>query len=207
MGKQIATAFSVLFHPLAMPTLLFSLAFYFIPSIAVRLAEGARWDFLLVVFLLTGILPALFIYMLRSLRIISSVSLFNRKERYAPFTMILVFYGAVAYMFSYQIPLGAYISAMFFGITLLILSLMLVTLFFKISIHSASVWGIVGFMIGLNIKFPQGTSFLLPVIGIVLIAGAVSSSRLYLNAHQPSEVGYGAILGFVISFAAVLVLI
>ncbi len=41
---------------------------------------------------------------------------------------------------------------------------------------------------------------LIPVVVSVILAGIVSSARLYLNAHTPHEVYAGVVLGFAVCF-------
>ena len=73
---------------------------------------------------------------------------------------------------------------------------------FKISAHSAGAWGVVGFITAINFKYPDSQLFF-PIIMSIVLAGAINSARLYLNEHDLNEVGWGSVLGFVISFGAI----
>jgi membrane-associated phospholipid phosphatase len=49
-------------------------------------------------------------------------------------------------------------------------------------------------------KAVENGSLLWPTLIVLIVAGLVMSARLYLNAHTPREVLYGALAGFSIGF-------
>lgn len=79
------------------------------------------------------------------------------------------------------------------------------TLFLKISVHSLAMCGALGIMIPLNKVMDDG-SLLEPTLVVLTLAGVVMSSRLYLNAHTPREVLFGAVIGFAGGFFGMLLL-
>ena len=81
--------------------------------------------------------------------------------------------------------------------------LLLITNWFKISIHAAAIWALAGLMAGIFISFP-GENLIYQVAVVFLIAGLVSSSRLYLGRHTQKEVWSGTFLGFSVGFLSVL---
>ena len=83
--------------------------------------------------------------------------------------------------------------------TLLIAILTLITFWYKISIHSASIWGAAGYLAAILVRGHQ-PDVLLPLTITFLVAGAVGSARMYLNLHTLNLVVFGALTGFVISF-------
>ncbi len=85
------------------------------------------------------------------------------------------------------------------GTTLLIAILTLITFWYKISIHSAGIWGAAGYLAAIVVKGHQ-SDVLLPLILTFLVAGAVGSARMYLNLHTLKQVIFGAITGFAVSF-------
>lgn len=82
---------------------------------------------------------------------------------------------------------------------------LIITFFFKISIHSLSVSGAIGILLPLN-KVTEEATLLLPTAFIILAAGLVMSARLLLDAHTPREVLYGGIVGFLVGFGGMVVL-
>jgi membrane-associated phospholipid phosphatase len=91
------------------------------------------------------------------------------------------------------------ILAIFIGASILVAILTIVTVFFKISVHGSGAGSMIGFLLAIMLLYPEH-NLMWALIGIVLIAGSVMTSRLYLNAHTPVEVYSGFALGLFISF-------
>jgi len=81
----------------------------------------------------------------------------------------------------------------------LILTLTVFNFQIKVSAHSASIAGILGFLWGLKLNDPE-IMMLYPVVTTIIAIGVVMSARLLLNAHKPIEIYLGAVLGYVICF-------
>jgi membrane-associated phospholipid phosphatase len=79
------------------------------------------------------------------------------------------------------------------------------TFYEKVSIHSMAICAAVGIFIPLNKAVDDG-SLLIPTAAMLAIAGVVMSARLYLNAHTPRQVMYGAFLGFTVGFTGMMLL-
>ena len=139
------------------------------------------------------------IEMVRRHSVIQSFSMVNRGERVIPFFAITVFYLAVCIMLSNRLGWGSFFLVAMMTITGISFIVTLVTLRWKISVHSVAVSSMVGFLLAAMLARAE-SSLLLPLSGSILMAGAVMSSRLYLNVHTPAQVGYGCLLGFALSF-------
>lgn len=161
--------------------------------------------FMLIIFLITFLIPVVSISFLRVTNTINSFKLNNRKERIIPFSFISVFYLTATFLFIYKVQMGPSINLVLGTITAIIIFITVITFFWKISAHSAGVGGMLGFMLAFYLKDPQfGNLWILALI--VIISGAVMSSRLYLNVHNPRQVYAGALIGFLISFLSILLL-
>jgi hypothetical protein len=84
-------------------------------------------------------------------------------------------------------------------ITVTILGLTVVTLFWKMSAHMTGAGGLLAVVLVLGIKF-QTFEVLYPLLLSIFLAGVIGSSRLYLHAHRPIEVYIGFIYGFLMCF-------
>lgn len=164
----------------------------------------ALYLFTLLVFFVTFVLPVLNILMFKLNGIISSLALPARRDRVVPFIFISVIYSMVTGLFFYKGAFGTNFNKLMLIVTFLVLASTLITFFYKVSIHSLSIWGAVGILLPLN-KVVEGT-LLWPTLAIILIAGLVMSSRLLLNAHTPREVTIGGVVGFSIGFGGLVVL-
>jgi len=194
---------SVAFHPLLLATHLTGLILFVAPEILPSLRPKVYLHFVFLVFLITGFLPALSVFLLRKFKYISDLELTRRGERLIPFIFILVYYAMSSYLFYVKLDVGILFNLVMISVTVLILILILITLSFKISIHSAAIWSGTGYLIAIAIIFPITNLWLLCIV--ILCAGLTTTSRLFLGYHTPKQVWAGAILGFLYSFLVVMV--
>ncbi len=90
-------------------------------------------------------------------------------------------------------------------ITCMVVISLVITFFYKISIHSLAACGGIGILLPLN-KVTEEATLLWPTAFVILAAGLVMSSRLLLDAHTPREVLYGSMVGFLVGFGGMVVL-
>ncbi|MEM9859128.1 MAG: PA-phosphatase [Bacteroidota bacterium] len=202
MNKRLAEFVSYVFHPLLLSTMLLVVLFVFSPNALRPITSANFLPFLGVVFALTFFIPALSVGMLKMTSTITSFKLEDRKERILPFIFISLYYALAVYMFGYQLGLGQTMVILFGTITAVVVLVTIVTLFYKVSVHSAGMWGVLGSMIAIQHKYPDSLLFW-PIIITLLLAGIVNSARLYLSAHSSTQVNLGAFLGFLVCFISV----
>ena len=142
--------------------------------------------------------------------IITSMSLPDRKER-IPVLIITLFYYLLTYYFLRKIHvtnldfLGAFMSFLTGGIILTALSLM-ITFFWKISIHAIGISGLAGAFLGFSeLLFPIQNGGEITIINILLLilVGVVCSARIHLKAHSFLQIIGGITLGFVVEYIVV----
>ena len=203
MMNKAAQFISIVFHPLLFSTYLVLLLGYLFPPMLL-LPVSKLPLFAVVIFGLTFLLPALNLWIFKRFNIISSLSLSDRKERVIPFIFIALIYILVAGMFIYRINLSINFSRISIITASLVIATCLLTLIYKISVHSLSIWGAIGIL--LPLCKPAGQSLVYAVILLIFLAGLVMSARLQLNAHTPREVLVGSLVGFMIGFAGMIIL-
>ncbi len=196
---------SVVFHPLLMATYLSLVLFSEVPELFPRVLPHATTQFILVIFITTCLMPALSIFLLRTFSFISNLELTERSERLKPFIFIAFYYAASSYLFLEKLEMGQIFMTVMIGVTVLIILLSIITIWFKISIHSAAIWSAVGFVSALVVT--TGVNLGGYYYLLIISAGLTGTSRLYLGYHQPKEVWSGAILGFVYSFLIMIIFI
>lgn len=183
---------SYLFHPLLLPTLGLLLIFNMDRS-GLWVPDGEVQLFLLsITFIATFLLPLLNALLLLKMKQISSLAMESRQERKLPYLAAAVFYFTESYfLMNWDVP--ALIKAFMLGATLLVVSVLLINLFWKISAHMVGIGGLCGIMIAVSERLQinmHGT-----IIALFLIAGCTAFSRLKLNAHDPAQVYVGFLLG------------
>ncbi|MEO9482256.1 MAG: hypothetical protein ABJG47_02370 [Ekhidna sp.] len=192
---------SVVFHPLLIATYLSYILFTQSPELFPRVIPQAIPQFILVIFITTCLMPALSIFLLRSFSFISNLELTKRSERIRPFIFIACYYAASSYLFADKLEMGPIFMLVMIGVTILIVLLLIITAWFKISIHTAAIWSAVGFVTALSVTIGLNIGWYF--YALMLAAGLASTSRLYLGYHRPKEVWSGAILGFAYSFLTI----
>jgi len=205
--KILARVVSVIFHPLLMATYLFGLLYYFLPSALYPISQGRQQVLLGFIFMMTFVLPLLGISMLRTVGAISSFTMLNRRERIRPFFLITIVYLFFTYFFAFKLGVGLDDNLFRFLliIDLLVIAATVITFFYKISIHSIGVMGLLGIILPLN-RIVENNTLFIPTIVLILVAGLIMSARLQLNSHTSREVWVGAMIGFVIGFLGMIFL-
>lgn len=201
----LARTVSVVFHPLLLATYLFALFSLIFPAGMDPLKEDGYWNFVFLIFCVTFLLPALNIGIFRTFGSIQSLAMEKREERIIPFSFVAILYSALTYLFYTRTRIGINDNLLKFLIIIdvLVIAATLVTVFYKVSIHSMAIWALIGILLPLN-KVSEDGALLFPTLVSIVAAGLVMTSRLQLNAHTPREVMIGAMLGFGVSFASMI---
>jgi membrane-associated phospholipid phosphatase len=202
--KQVAKFISVVFHPLLLSTYLVIILSYYFPSMLMIRKEN-RMIIVGLVFVFTFVLPAVNLVMLRAFGNIQSLTLQSRKERILPFVFISLLYVLVTFLFYFKLPFSANFNKLMMIISALVVVSLLVTFYYKISIHSIAMGGGIGILLPLN-QVTEQLNLLWPTAFTILATGLVMSSRLVLDAHTPREVMYGGVVGFVVGFFGMIIL-
>ena len=210
----LSKAISIVFQPLFLPIYAF-LLYVTIDHHSTFLirSEQASLHFnyiLSIQILLAVVIPIGSLYVMYRSKIITSMSLPDRKER-IPVFIITLFYYLLTYYFLRKIHvtnldfLGAFMSFLTGGIILTGLSL-LITFFWKISIHAIGISGMAGAFLGFSeLLFPiqNGSEMTNINIAILVLVGVVCSARLQLKAHSFLQIIGGIILGFTVEYLVV----
>ncbi|MCU0390359.1 MAG: hypothetical protein MUE81_04515 [Thermoflexibacter sp.] len=198
MHQTLAKVISYIFHPALIPTYVFSIIFFFAPSL-ISYKPEQKLMLLTMIFLLTFVLPSMSIYIYYKLNMISSLAITERKERVVPFLTISLFYLIMCHFFYTQPHIFPLMAWVMLGITLVVGLITVLTFFFKVSVHSAGVSGGIGVLLGLQYLYPN-ENFLYPILFFVFLTGLVASARLALNAHSYQELIAGSVIGISLTF-------
>lgn len=144
------------------------------------------------------VLPALLILGLYKLKMVSDLSLKNRKERFLPYLITLISYS---FMIWYYYKMG--MPKWFLMLSLASIAIMLVatiiTFWWKISAHMLGAGGLVGGVLAVCFFVEKSNPYYLFMIAFV-IAGMIGTSRLILKRHTFGQVIAGFLVGFLLSF-------
>ncbi|MGB3777805.1 MAG: hypothetical protein WA960_05570 [Tunicatimonas sp.] len=208
MIRTLAIGISAVMHPLLLTLYLFALLFFYAPTIVQPLPSGAAKQVLLALGITTFVLPmvsigALRLGVLQTTGLSGMFTLPTRQERVLPFFFASLFYLITTYLFLVKLQVNLVLVVILAAATALVLTVSATALFTKVSAHATGGGALVGFLVGLGMRYPE-ISFVVPVLVSVLLAGGVMSARLYLDLHAESGVWRGAGLGFGVSLLSML---
>jgi membrane-associated phospholipid phosphatase len=198
--KYTATFISVVFHPLLLPTYAFLFLNWVYPYLLFNLDVISKTRLFVTIFINTFLFPVIALFIMRKLDFISSFQMHERQERIIPYIAISFFYFW-SYLVVKNLGIGSLINDIMFGASLSVFFVFFFNGFFKISAHAAAAGAFFG--LTMFLAFNSIYNLELPLIAVIIIAGLIGSSRLYLSAHTPFEIISGflaGILGQVISF-------
>ena len=204
--KLFAQIVSAVFQPLLMPALVFYTYLFHVDNSS-NLTEKGRTTVLLLIFLTTCVIPVFIVLLFRFTKVIKDLHMKERRDRYLPFAFISVFYILVTYLMSRQVWFNPTMAVIMISMTTVVITTNLITYFWKISAHAAGVAGWLGFVMIFSRVYTSGNTLFLPLIVAVILTGVVIWSRLYLNAHTPSESLAGFVLGFLVCFSSLLLFV
>lgn len=208
MTSRFAHFLSAVLHPLLMPTFLFGLLLFRVPTVLGldAFSPSLRLSILVLVFVGTFMVPSLLIYYLYRSGYVSSLQLTTLADRRLPYFLSALVYFITAYLFTFQMQglstLAPEIGIIIGSIAVSILFVGIISLSWQISAHGVGIGGVVGVIGSLMLKFGL-TDLFVPLLLLVMLSGFVASARLRLNAHTPAQVGAGLALGLLVSLLTV----
>ncbi len=193
MENKIARIISYVFHPLLMPLYAFIILFNMNAYFSSVISLYGKLLILSFIFVFTFLFPSVLTYFLFKLKIISSLHLEKREERGIPYIFTIIFYYGAYYMLK-KSEVPAIFLLIMLVTTMMIIIVFFINLKFKISIHNLSIGALTGLIIGISYRF--NLEMIIMILLSIFISGLVGYSRITLNAHRPSEVYFGYLLGF-----------
>ncbi|MDT8400844.1 MAG: phosphatase PAP2 family protein [Bacteroidales bacterium] len=203
--KLASQVLSVIFFPGFLPIygllLIFNAPTLFSYELAARYGS-LKGIILLLAFVNMTVVPVAFMPLLKYRNIISSYSMNTRTDRVIPMAIGALMYIVTAVIFySFRIP--DLIKSFILASTVLAILILLITLKWKISIHSAGLGSLLAAIMALSVRMYTSLTGLWLVI--ILCSGLVMAARLYLNSHKPSQVYAGFALGFIVMWLIMVV--
>ncbi|NDW18985.1 hypothetical protein D0T53_08685 [Dysgonomonas sp. 216] len=199
VGNFLANVFSIILHPFLMP--FYSVLLLFMYTNFIGAFSKQVFSFLFPILLFSGIIPALFILVLKKARMIKDYALSNRFERFIPYLMSCFANGTMLYYFY-----SSHIYYWFLGVIAAPLTVslagFLINIFTKVSVHMLGIGGLLGVTLSVCYNVKSLNPFLLFII-LFILAGCLAVSRLYLRQNSACQVYGGFIVGFAVSFLTV----
>jgi hypothetical protein len=193
MLKKTAQIISLLFHPVLIPTLgfilMFNCEFYF----SVIPWEAKRFV-LMVVFFSTAILPMLAITLL-TLNPKFDISLDKNSDRLLTFLFTSAFYYLGSVLLG-RVQVYPVFKILFIAWVLVIITVLIISLKWKISSHMAAIGSLTGVVF--TLAFQTKINPVLPLLSLVLVSGITGSARIILGKNNLAQILSGYLLGVLI---------
>ena len=208
--KVVSQFISFIFHPIFI--VLYAYLIYFnTDTYTNRILYYSVLDFQPFLFSMAVFFPLTTILIMKRTGWISSYHIPERKERLPVLVFTMIYYGMTYFIFrswnqNLSFFIDPFISFLFGGLVLLGV-LFIITTFWKISLHTASIAGLAGGSMALLLlqKEAYNVDMMMWVNSLLLFSiGLVSFSRLKLNAHHYGQVLAGTSVGFIIMFTIVI---
>jgi hypothetical protein len=198
MTRKLAQIISLLLHPVLIPTLgfflLFQSGFYFS-----YITWEAKRIVLIIVLFTTAVLPLLAMSIIAmSPRFRLSFETGNQRAMPLLFSSIFYYLG---YILLNRINAFPILKFMMIASVLVIISLMIISLKWKISSHMAALGGLTGALLALS--FRTGINPVWAIILVILATGLAGSARLTLGKNNLWHLEAGYALGFTLLYLTI----
>lgn len=195
MEITIARWITRILNPLIMPSITILILMFSGAQFTASISLEGKWIIPLLIASTTFFLPSIFFIIMLRKGFIKEVEIPERQERILPILITGVFFYATYHMLSRTMihPIFAWYML---SATLLVVLCLIITYFWKISIHMSAMGAMTGALIGISLLFS------LPLIPWILLAvilsGFVGFARLRLEAHTQAQVYAGYLLGLIV---------
>lgn len=201
--KRAAEILSVVFHPIFIP-LYGLLIIYSSQTLLSFIPSQVKRMIFILVMANNVLLPIALAAVLYARGAIASLSAHRRNERVLLLTFAAMMYILTAFvMFRMQVP--NLIKAYFISIAVVTMVTLLITPFYRISLHAAGFGGLLVLIVFMIVLYHIGMVW--QIIAVFLTCGAVMSARIYLKDHAPLEVWTGFFAGAVVMGLSLLFLL
>ena len=199
MLKVIANFISTVLHPVFFPIFALLFVSWADANKFAGLDDLARKKLFAIVALNTIAFPVITVFIMHRLGFVKNIVLKDREERIIPFIAGGLFYFWT-FMVVRSLAVSEFITQMFLGFSLTVFACFFLTLFYKVSVHSAAAGGFIA--IALYLTFTASHNLEIPLMLIIIAAGLLGSSRWFLKEHSPAEIFSGYMVGFLLQIAA-----
>jgi len=188
---KLSKLISFAFHPVLMPTYALLLLFQFTPLFSEFMSNEQKTQILKLTFIFTFLLPFFSVIILKKLKVVSSYYMENQEERRWPLLFALGWFYLLLRLLE-TFHAHYIIVTLMLGAMLILLISVIISNFWKISLHMLGIGGVLGAFLVIHILF-GGNIFL--IITLLFCAGFIGFARVNENAHSLKQVYLGFAVG------------
>ncbi len=192
--------FSIILHPIFTPIIFIYLSLIIIPQAQICMAQDTAVFFITLI-IITIIIPLTCILIMLKKNIISSYEIKKKEERFSPLLITALCYIILLAKLNLTYALDPIIEAQIIGVTIILFSALIISIFWKISLHMLGVGGGCGIILGLYLISEKGLLFL---VGLFIASFFLSICRKKEKAHNNTQLIIGFFVGLIIEFSCIL---
>jgi len=186
----LAKLLSRLLHPIFIPTITLSIISIKFVNIIIL---SNQLDIIIVgVMIFTLLFPLLSILYLLYTDRIKSLQIEERKERILPITITIIWMLIGYYFLANILDYAPRIKTIYLGMIATLFTTLLITKYWKISLHMAAIGGCFGVFLAIQSIYGGVINY---VILILMLSGLLGYSRAILKAHNMQQIYSGFCLG------------
>lgn len=197
---QTSRTLSALFSPFYAPEWILVGLFFF--SYLRLLPISYRLMILVMVYAFTVLIPRFGINIFRVLNKWTHWQLSHREHRHMPYLLTVLSYAVCLYIMT-SMNVVMFIRGVVMAALVSQLICALINVWWKVSTHMVGMGGLVGSLIAFSLLFFYNPVW--PTCFLVLLSGALGSSRIILRQHTLEQVLAGFGIGFVCSMFFILI--
>lgn len=194
----LAKLLSRLLHPIFIPTI--TLSIISIKFVNIIILSNQLDIIIIGVMIFTLLFPLLSILYLLYTDRIKSLQIEERKERILPLTITIIWMLIGYYFLANILDYAPIIKTIYLGMIATLFTTLLITKYWKISLHMAAIGGCLGVFLAIQSIFGGVINY---VILILMLSGLLGYSRSVLKAHNMQQIYSGFCLGVFMMIAFV----
>lgn len=195
---RTAKVLSSLFSPLYAPVWVFFGLFMF--SYLKMLPWMYKLVIMFIVYFFTVFIPTVGITLFRVFKRWSHLELSHREHRHLPYVVTLLSYGACLVLMT-EMNVAMFFRGVVMAALISQIICITVNIWWKVSTHMVGMGGLVGALNAFSILFFYNPIW--PFCGLLLLSGALGTSRIILRQHSLAQV----LVGFAIGYACAMTFI
>jgi len=195
MSRQQALFWTVVGHPVFMNTLGVWLLFNLFPELSYGLNPILQWFYMVFIVVSTGVIPLLFVLFSVYVRKSADIMMPNKEDRNQSYLIVSAIY-LVDFYLSKKTGAPWLISAYLLSCSTIMVTVLIVNLFNKISIHGSGLGALTGVVFEASTHSNTDLRWLLALL--FCFSGIVLTSRLFLEAHNSKQIYGGFLTGLLL---------
>jgi hypothetical protein len=193
---RISKIVSFVFHPIFMPTYAIFLLFVFSPLFSEFMSIPQKTQIIKLTLIFTFLLPIFSVFILKKLKVVTSIYMENREERRWPLLLAIGWYYLLFRLFE-VLHIHYVVIQLLLGAMLILLLSAIVSNFWKISLHMLGIGGVTGAFFAIHYLFGGDIGL---IITLLFCAGLVGFARVKEIAHNLKQVYFGFLIGAITEF-------